>query len=120
MGVPDTFHPAIQIMLGRSISRGATAVHPPRRQKSLLTIQQMTRREMLRPDRLKDRFLDAAAIERIRTAGVKAAPFGRIDWARDVALEYDALAVRAGLRHRNGRQQRLRVRMLRRRKNLPL
>ena len=43
-------------------------------------------------DRLQGGLLDAAAIEGVRAAGVEPAPLRRIDRARNVALEDDALA----------------------------
>src|SRR5262245_8963085 len=52
--------------------------------------------------------LGAASLEGVGATGVKAAALGRVDRARHVALEDDALARRAGLRHRNSRQERLR------------
>src|SRR6266567_7642067 len=57
------------------------------------------------------RILLGAAGSRVRTAGPEPATRWRIGRARHIALEDDALAACGGLRHRDGRQQRLRVRV---------
>src|SRR5215831_14614125 len=64
--------------------------------------------------------LGAAAVEGVGAAGVKAAARWRVDRARHVAPEDDALTRKAGLRHRNSRQQRLRVGVLGSGKESPL
>ena len=77
-------------------------------------VAQVTRDPVRRRRFLEHRFLDAAAIEaRTGTAGMEAATRGRLDRARHVAGEDDALATRGGIGNRHRRQQRLGVRVLR-------
>ena len=59
------------------------------------------------------RLLDRAAVEGVGAAGVEAAARGRVDRARHVALEDDALLRGVGVGHRHRRQQRLGVGVLR-------
>src|SRR4051812_31422907 len=80
----------------------------------------MTRREMCLGDQLLFRFLDAAAVERVWAAGVKAAALRRIDRTWYIALEDDALTVAPRLRHRNRGEQRLRIRVRGRGEDAPL
>src|SRR5260370_29487433 len=75
---------------------------------------EMTRHPLAASGRPKFRLLRSAAIEHIWTTCVKAASAGGIDRARPVALQDDRMAGGPGLRHRHGREQGLRVGMLRR------
>ena len=60
---------------------------------------------------LEDRLLDPAAIERIGATGMKAAPRGNLDGTRHVTGENNAFPLDGGVRHRNGCEQRLGVRV---------
>src|SRR2546425_416537 len=62
---------------------------------------------MPRPHLAHRRLLAPAAIERIGAARVKTAPRRRIDRARHVALEDDAVALGLGIGQRHRREQRL-------------
>ena len=57
------------------------------------------------------RLLDRADLRRVAAARVEAAAGRRRDRARHVALEHDALALRVGIGDRDGREQRLGVRV---------
>src|ERR1700720_1307737 len=66
------------------------------------------------------RFLAGATVESVGAARVEAAAGGRVDRAWDVARKDDPRARRAWLGHRHGGEQRFRIRMFRRREDLPL
>src|SRR5260370_26911968 len=65
-------------------------------------------------------FLAAAAVEGVGEAGMETTAGGRVDWARNVALEDDPRSRRPGLRNRDGREQCLSIGMFRRSEDLPL
>ena len=74
----------------------------------------MTGRELPRAARRQHRRLDAAAREGVGAAGMEGAAFRRIDRGGHVALEHDALALRARIGDGRGRHQGLRIRVARR------
>src|SRR5215813_7854639 len=76
-------------------------------------LAQMTRNPVSHHRLNELRFLDPATIECIGTACVKSATWRRLDGARHVASENDALAARSRIGYRHRREQCLRVRVQR-------
>src|ERR1700729_3819549 len=69
-------------------------------------LQQMARRVMSQGYLAHRRLLHAAAVYSIWAARMEAAAAGRVDWARHLAREDDALALRAWIGERRCREQR--------------
>src|SRR6266567_2820653 len=105
--------PMLSAPFAQDASSSLTVRHRDRR------FAQVTRDPMRRHGFLEDRFLDAASIESIGAAGMKAASRGNLDRAGHVTGQNKPFSLDGGIRHRNGREQRFGVRVQRIAEQLP-
>src|SRR5262245_35449895 len=82
-------------------------------------VVQVTCNQAIVADCLQLGFFHATALKDKRTTGVESAPFGRINWTRHVPLENDALPGGSRFWDWHGREQGLRIRVPRSRKDRP-